>query len=159
MQFPGIARPEIQAVLADPAALHTFERCKLDLSERVRHSVAYGFHRDLLQLRRNDRVLSARDRTVEGAVLGPHAFVLRFFTPAAGDRLLIINLGPELILDIAPEPLLAPNHDSPWRTVWCSDAEHYGGEGALPLEWNRAWRIPAEAAVMLAPERHVQQGR
>jgi maltooligosyltrehalose trehalohydrolase len=155
MQFPSIAKPEVQAVLADPAALDTFERCKLDLSERAQHSVAYRFHRDLLQLRRNDRVLSARTRRVEGAVLGTHGFVLRFFSEGAGDRLLIINLGPELILDIAPEPLLAPYGDSPWRTVWCSNSEHYGGEGALPLEWNCAWRLPAEAAVMLASERQV----
>ncbi len=152
LQFPSIAKPEIQAALADPGALRTFESCKLDFAERSQHSATYRFHRDILQLRRNDAVLSARDRMIEGAVLGPEAFVLRFFSAEAGDRLLIVNLGPALVLDIAPEPLLAPCGGSAWRTVWSSDAAHYGGEGAIPLEWHPAWRLPAEAVVMLAPE-------
>jgi maltooligosyltrehalose trehalohydrolase len=90
-------------------------------------------------------------RTVDGAVLGTQAFVLRFFSERAGDRLLIVNLGGELVLDIAPEPLLAPYDASPWRTLWSSDAASYGGASPMPLESDSAWRIPAEAAVLLAP--------
>jgi maltooligosyltrehalose trehalohydrolase len=152
MQFPSIARPEIRAVLTDPSAVRTFERCKLDLTERDRHSAAYGLHRDLLRVRRSDEVFSgAVARTVDGAVLGAQAFVLRFFGEGSGDRLLIVNLGGELDLDIAPEPLLGPYRGRAWRTVWTSDAPNYGGTGAAPLESNSAWRIPAEAAVALAP--------
>ena len=51
--------------------------------------------------------LSARTR-VDGAVLGPEAFVLRFFGENGSDRLLLVNLGRDLDLDSAPEPLLAP---------------------------------------------------
>jgi maltooligosyltrehalose trehalohydrolase len=156
MQFPSMATAEIQKTLADPSAFETFERCKLDLSERERHSVAYGFHRDLLHLRRQDPVFSGADRrVVDGAVLGAEAFVLRFFGDAAGDRLLIINLGCALTLDIAPEPLLAPYGGSPWRTVWSSDVPRYGGNSVTPVESDRPWRIPAEAAVVFAPGRHL----
>ena len=41
-------------------------------------------------------------------VRGPEAFVLRFFSGADGDRLLVVNYGRDLRLDVAPEPLLAP---------------------------------------------------
>ena len=48
-QFPSIATPAIQARLADPGARETFERCKLDFSERERHAAEYALHRDLLE--------------------------------------------------------------------------------------------------------------
>jgi maltooligosyltrehalose trehalohydrolase len=154
MQFPSIAQPEVQAALADPSALRTFERCKLDLSERERHVAAYRLHRDLLHLRRTDPVFgSAGGRTVDGAVLGAEAFVLRFFGEKHADRLLIVNLGDVLELDIAPEPLLGPHGGKPWCSVWSSDAAHYGGHGARPVESSGAWRIPARSATVLAPER------
>jgi len=153
-QFPSIAKPEVQAMLAEPSAWDTFARCKLDWSERERHASAYEFHCDLLHLRRTDPAFSgAGRRTIDGAVLGEQAFVLRFFSEDAGDRLLVVNLGPALTLDIAPEPLLAPQGDNPWRTACSSDAVRYGGRGDTPMEWSSAWRIPAQCAVMLAPER------
>ena len=152
MQFPSIAQPEVRAALDDPSALSTFERCKLDFSERGRHAAAYRLHRDLLHLRRSDPVFTSTDqRTVDGAVLGAGAFVLRFFGKARGDRLLIVNLGGVLELDIAPEPLLGPQGGSPWRSVWSSDAPHYGGQGEGAVESFSAWRIPAQSAVVLAP--------
>ena len=156
LQFPSLARREVQAALADPSALQTFARCKLDLSEREKHPLAYWLHSDLLHLRHADAVFSGADRRlVDGAVLGPNAFVLRFFSEAAGDRLLIVNLGQALTLGIAPEPLLAPHRANRWRTVWSSDATGYGGAGSVPPESHSAWRIPGEAAVVLAPAIHL----
>ncbi len=83
---------EAQAAVPDPARPATFERCKLDFAERERHAAAYALHRDLLRLRREDPVFRAQRRSgVDGAVLGPEAFVLRFFgeRAEAGDRLLL----------------------------------------------------------------------
>ena len=80
MQFPSIASPEMMATLPDPSDPGTFERCKLDFAERGRHESIYAMHRDLIRLRRRDPVFRAqRPRGVDGAVLGPEAFVLRFF--------------------------------------------------------------------------------
>jgi maltooligosyltrehalose trehalohydrolase len=150
MQFPSIARPEIRALLADPSALGTFESCKLDFAERETHGAAYRLHRDLLHLRRDDAVFSGADRrAVDGAVLGAEAFVLRFFSAEKEDRLLIVNLGADLTLGIAPEPLLAPHAGCGWRTIWSSDALRYGGEGLRRIETDDIWRIPAQAAVVL----------
>ena len=46
-----------RAGLPDPGRLETFERCKIDWSERERNIGVYTLHADLLRLRREDRVL------------------------------------------------------------------------------------------------------
>ena len=151
-QFRSIATRETRARLPDPSDPATFERCKLDLSERERHREVYELHRDLLRLRRADAVFSAQEpRGVDGAVLGAEAFVLRYFGDAGDDRLLVVNLGADLGLNPAPEPLLAPPAGKVWRTIWSSEAYAYGGTGTPPLETKNNWCIPGEAAVALAP--------
>jgi maltooligosyltrehalose trehalohydrolase len=151
-QFPSIALPPMQAGLPDPADPRTFERCKLDLSERQSHAEAYALHRDLLKLRREDRVFSApRPRGVDGAVLGTEAFVLRFFGGAEGDRLLVVNFGRDLPLDPAPEPLLAPPEGRRWQVLWSSDDSRYGGHGCVPPDSELHWRLTGQSAVVLVP--------
>jgi maltooligosyltrehalose trehalohydrolase len=150
-QFPSLATPEVQRLLADPADPRTFERSTLDLGERERHAEAYALHRDLLRLRTEDPAFRAQ-RTVDGAVLGAEAFVLRFFARDGADRLLVVNLGRDLHLQPAPEPLLAPPQGQRWETLWSSEHPRYGGAGTPPLETSEGWRIPGHAAVALLPE-------
>jgi maltooligosyltrehalose trehalohydrolase len=153
-QFPSVARPEMQQLLPDPADPNSFARCKLDLSERQRHGEAYALHRDLLKLRREDAVFRLQRRHgVDGAVLGPQAFVLRFFGENGDDRLLVVSLGRDLHLDPAPEPLLAPPEGRTWQVLWSSEDPRYGGCGTPPLETESNWHIPGEAAVALRPGR------
>jgi maltooligosyltrehalose trehalohydrolase len=149
-QFPSIALPESQASLADPGDPQTFTCCKLDFKQRQDHAAIYDLHRDLLRLRREDAVFrSQRHRGVDGAVLSPTAFVLRYFGERAGDRLLVINLGRDLHLDPAPEPLLAPGANSVWEIAWSSESHAYGGNGTPAVETEEGWRIPGEAAIVL----------
>jgi maltooligosyltrehalose trehalohydrolase len=151
-QFPSLALPEMQARVPDPSSPETFRAAKLDLRERDAHAAAYDLHRDLLALRRSEAALRAqRPRGVDGAVLGESAFVLRFFAEDDEDRLLIVNLGRTLHLNPAPEPLLAPLRWSGWTLRWSSEDPRYGGAGTPELESADNWRIPAEAAVLLAP--------
>ncbi|MGE5092014.1 MAG: malto-oligosyltrehalose trehalohydrolase [Bacillota bacterium] len=151
-QFPSLALPEMQAQVPDPSSPDTFRAARLDLRERETHAGAYQLHRDLLALRRSEAALRAqRPRGVDGAVLGESAFVLRFFADADEDRLLIVNLGRTLHLSPAPEPLLAPLGRSGWQIRWSSEDPRYGGGGTPELETADNWRIPAEAAVLLAP--------
>jgi len=154
-QFRSLAAPEAQAVLADPCDARTFERSKLDLSERERHSAIYEMHRDLLRLRREDAVFSAQraggPKSVDGAVLGGEAFVLRFFGEDGDDRLLLVNLGLDLSLSPGPEPLLAPPEGMEWRVLWSSEAPRYGGLAAPPLDAEERWLLPGHAAVALRP--------
>lgn len=151
-QFPSLATPEMQACLLDPGDARTFECAKLDHAERARHAPLYALHRDLLHLRRDDPVFHLQAAGgVDGAVLGPSAFVVRFFDPQRLDRLLVINLGSDLHLDTAPEPLLAPPAACVWELLWSSEDPRYGGCGTAPIERDDGWHLPAEAAVVLRP--------
>jgi maltooligosyltrehalose trehalohydrolase len=153
-QFPGLATPEGRAMLDDPGDERTFEKSKLDLSERRRHSAIYEMHRDLLRLRREDSVFGdqgGRAGGLDGAVLGGEAFVLRFFGEDNDDRLLLVNLGLDLRLTPAPEPLLAPPEGMEWRLLWSSEDPRYGGLGTPPLDTEKNWLLPGQAAMALAP--------
>jgi len=150
-QFSSMADPETLRALPDPAAADTFERCRL--GARAADSDCHlALHRDLIALRECDPVLSGAGRTVEGAVLGSAAFVLRFYADDGSDRLLVINLGADLPLDIAPEPLLAPpDRERGWTRLWHSEDPCYGGRGAASVESeDGSWRLPAESATLLA---------
>lgn len=119
--------------------------------ERETHAAIYDLHRDLLRLRRDDPVLRLRrPGGVDGAVLGPGAFVLRFFGEG-DDRLLLVNLDAELHLDPAPEPLLAPLQGCTWELSWSSEDPRYGGTGTPPVYGEENWRLPGRIAVLLQP--------
>jgi maltooligosyltrehalose trehalohydrolase len=153
-QFPALAAPEMQAELPNPADITTFERSKLDLSEREGHAETYALHRDLLALRREDSVFSSqRPGGIDGAVLAADAFVLRYFDGDQGDRLLLVNLGRELSIDPAPEPLLAPPAGARWDVRWSSEDPRYGGFGTPPVETEESWHLPGESAIVMHPER------
>jgi len=152
-QFPSLATPEMRACLMTPHSEETFRRCKLDHGQREAHSETWDLHRDLLRLRREDRVFSAqRVGGLDGAVLAEEAFVLRFFGEDGDDRLLLVNLGRDLNLDVVPEPLLAPPLGKEWDLLWSSESNRYGGCGTAPVEARDAWHIPGHAAVVLAPK-------
>ena len=154
-QFPSVAQPDMQARLRDPADPETFARSKLDLSERQRHAGMYALHRDLLRLRREDPVFRAQRRGgLDGAVLAPEAFVLRFFGTAGDDRLLVVNLGRDLLSSPAPEPLLAPPEGMVWEMLWSSEDPTLrwrwhrpaGGRGRLADPWSCRGRATARGS-------------
>jgi maltooligosyltrehalose trehalohydrolase len=150
-QFPSLAQPEILARLAAPEDPATFERCKLDHGERARRPTQVALHRDLLHLRRADPVFAGQgEGGLDGAVLSEAAFALRWSGGAQGDRLLVVNLGRDLPLESAPEPLLAPPEGGRWALAWSSEDPHYGGQGTPPIA-DGDWRMPGESAVVLRP--------
>jgi maltooligosyltrehalose trehalohydrolase len=160
-QFPSLAGSAAQAAIPDPGAQATFERAKLDFGERQSHAASHALHRDLLHLRRREAVLAGKDAArVDGAVLGEAAFVLRFFAPEEEeDRLLIVNLGREIRLISAPEPLLAPPAGCRWALLWSSEDPRYGGSGTVePESAEEGWRISGQAAVFLGPASEVEHG-
>jgi maltooligosyltrehalose trehalohydrolase len=162
-QFPSVAQPAMQETLRDPTTLETFNRCKLKLEERAQgyHGRIYEMHKDLLRLRREDPIFRrvAKRGDIDGAVLGPQAFFLRYFGTNDDDRLLLVNLGVDLHLNVVPFPLLAPPADNTWNLLWSSEEPKYGGSGTPPPEshgepWRtpgESWRIPGRSAVVLKP--------
>ena len=153
-QFPSTCDPNVQEALPVPDDDRTFERCKLEFSERETNAATYELHRDLLAIRRSDRAIAAAaSERVDGAVIAPQAFVIRYGRGSTEDRLLIVNLGPDLHLTPIPEPLLAPPDEHEWELLWSSEAVPYGGLGRAPLAMGPEWQVPGEAAVLLRPAR------
>lgn len=151
-QFSSLKTYQMQQRIPHPADPETFRRSKLDPAERATHAEATALHRDLLRLRRDDPVFRAqRLGGLDGAVLGPEAFVLRYFGADGDDRLLVVNLGADLHVDPVVEPLLAPPSDRRWGVLWSSEDPAYGGTGTPPLDTEEGWRVPGQAAVALAP--------
>ena len=155
-QFPSLATEETQKELPVPSDPRVFARCKLDFSERERNKEFYDLHVDLLGLRHEDsRFREQKSGGVDGAVLGPASFVLRYFSDGnIDDRLLVVNLGKQRVLTPA-EPLLAPPLGFEWETLWSSDSVFYGGPGAVAVATQESWTLPAEAtiALRLLPEK------
>jgi len=152
-QFPSFASsPENADLLPRPELEDTFHRSKLDFAESERNEAALALHRDLIALRKSEpAIVRPQPGNLDGAVLGPSAFVLRYFGTNHDDRLLVVNLGQRLELNPAPEPLLAPVDAESWRMLWSSEDPRYGGAGTPALETDANWNIPAEAAVWLGP--------
>jgi maltooligosyltrehalose trehalohydrolase len=150
-QWRSIKAAKPFSFMPDPCSRATFDRCKLDHTEREQHASIYALHRDLLRLRRDDTGARWHAGNYDGAVLGSHAFLLRAFDEQGDDRLLVVNLGVDLHLDPAPEPLLAPPDGTRWRTVFSTEDPCYGGYGTAPLDSDGNWQIPGRAAVLLAP--------
>ncbi|MBI4423681.1 MAG: malto-oligosyltrehalose trehalohydrolase [Elusimicrobia bacterium] len=149
-QFPSLAQAEAAPLIPDPAAESTWRRCVLRSGEGDPRSAALV--RDLLALRRRDPVFGGALESVDGAVLGAEAFVLRF-EAREEPRLLVVNLGAELALPAAAEPLLGPPAGRRWSRLWSSEEPIYGGAGTPPLE-DPSWALPAQSAVVLAPARY-----
>jgi maltooligosyltrehalose trehalohydrolase len=153
-QFPSIANVEARGSLAAPTDPQTFERCKLDPRERDAHRAAHALHVDLLRLRREDEAFRMRrPGAIDGAVLSPHALVLRFFAnDHADDRLLIVNLGPDLNRTSIAEPLLAPPDRKDWDVRWSSEDPKYEGNGTPEILSDSGWSIAGESALVLSPQ-------
>ena len=149
-QFPSIASAEVQRTLPVPARRETFERCKLNLSERQSERPFYDLHCDLMRLRHDDsRFQKQIPAGVDGAVLGEHSFLFRYSGEGSDERLLIVNLGPAQSFIPAPEPLLAPPFGFEWEMMWSSDHKRYGGPGATKPISDEGWSLPAEATIAL----------
>lgn len=145
-QFPSYASEATQAALPDPCDERAFLRSKLDREGDVDPGL-FALHRDLLRTRRDDSVLAEeRGDAMHGAVLGPAALVLRFLGGDRGDRLLVVNLGRDLDLSPAPEPLLAPPREGGWHLALSTEEPRYGGDGTPPIESTGRWRLPGRSA-------------
>ncbi|MDQ3282678.1 MAG: malto-oligosyltrehalose trehalohydrolase [Acidobacteriota bacterium] len=145
-QFPSLKGFDLP--LPDERA--TFEMCKLDHKERETHAPVVALHRDLLSLRREAPFSAQRKDLIEGSVLADECLALRWF--AEDERLLIVNFGPSLQLDPAPDPLLAPPPGfERWSILWSSEDARYGGNGMPQPDCEENWRITAHSAVLLKP--------
>lgn len=153
-QFPSLQDEAMIAQFAVPHDPDTFHRCKLDFSERTSHAAEYLLTRDCLRLRRSLPCFQPTSpRAIDGAVIGPQAFVLRYFFGDGEDRLIVVNLGRDLELDIVPEPLLAPPPRHRWKLAFSTEDAQYGGCGTNPPDRDHdGWFVPSEVTMVLSAE-------
>jgi maltooligosyltrehalose trehalohydrolase len=130
----------------------------LDWGEQRANGACVALHRDLLRIRREDAgIRSGAQKKVDGAVLTPDAFVVRFDAAGPHDRLLVVNLGADIDLAPIAEPLLAPPPGCDWIVQWSSDDRAYGGAGHQPLRTRPAFTLRGESAILLRPQ-HLRAG-
>ena len=92
-------------------------------------------------------------------MLAPEAFALHYFSDRPDEeRLLCVNLGPDLISGSFPEPLLAPPDGHAWQLRWSSEDPEYGGNGTPAVAGDHGWTIVGHSAVVLKPVREVTSG-
>jgi maltooligosyltrehalose trehalohydrolase len=150
--FLSLREDEALRSLPAPDDPKVFARCKLTCLEREKNRELYDLHIDLLKLRREDsRFGHQSSGGIDGAVLGPASFVLRYFSKENDDRLLVMNLGERQVPEPASEPLLAPPLGCRWQTLWTSDSPRYGGAGAALTAAVEQWVLPGECTVALRP--------
>jgi maltooligosyltrehalose trehalohydrolase len=92
--FRAFADPDARTRVPDPQATETFLRSRLRWSERSEgdHHRVLTLYRKLLAVRRNDPVLSTAPRYALEVSAHASVLLLRRWS-AAGDRLLLVNLG------------------------------------------------------------------
>ena len=150
--FLSLTEEEARRRLPAPDDPQVFARSKLDFLEREKNSAIHDLHVDLLKLRREDsRFRQQFSGGIDGAVLGPASFVLRYLGQESNDRLVLVNLGESHVLKPAPEPLLAPPSGYNWELLWTSESPRYDGSGSSPATTPEQWFLPAESAVALRP--------
>jgi len=150
--FLSLSEEEALRSLPAPDNPQVFARCKLDFSEREKNRQLYNLHIDLLKLRREDsRFRQQSFGGIDGAVLGPASFVLRYFSKENDDRLLVVNFGESQILHPAPQPLLAPPSGYRWETLWTTESPRYAGASAALIATPEQWVLPADSAVAVRP--------
>ena len=70
---------------------------------------------------------------------------------------MIVNLGIDLHLDPAPEPLLAPPEGRRWKLLWSSEDPCLGGSGTPPVDSEGDWCLPAHSTIVVAPETSLER--
>jgi maltooligosyltrehalose trehalohydrolase len=143
LQFPSLTKTI--DCFPNPSDPKTFERSKLDFSERKTNESFYRMFKSLLNLRKRDPVFK-KSVKIDGAVLNSDCFIIRYFGEAE-DRLLIVNFGVEIRENSIPEPLIAPRNET-WQLLWSSDDPKFGGAGIAPFS-GPTWKIPGHAALVL----------
>ena len=130
-QFGRMGAHPDQLLSLEDLGRQSLESCRLSHETGARGALVSRLYRDLLALRREDPSLGSHAERLMGATLGERTMVLRYLgANRETDRLLIVNLGPDMNVASAAQPLVAPPAAHEWSLLWCSEDRVYGGSGA-----------------------------
>ncbi len=128
-QFTRLSEAYVGATV-DAIGRPAFDACRLDHDFDPTVNPAWRMYRDLTTLRRHDASLGQHAVRLAGSTLDDRVLLLRFIGRVAHeDRLVVVNLGPDIELAGAPDPLAAPPELFEWSVLWCSEDPAYGGVG------------------------------
>src|SRR4029453_9445291 len=131
--FRAFADEDLRESIPDPQADSTFLSSKLKLRERRTNAGIYALYRALLELRREDPVLSVSDRaTVDAEALGAQTITVHRWRGNDG-RVLIANFGAATSLPISETPVLRDLPDGRPRLVLSTADRRFGGSGERVL--------------------------
>jgi maltooligosyltrehalose trehalohydrolase len=153
--FQRMAGDDTPEQFPDPCDDQTFEVAKLDWDERDRNVAALALHRDLLRLRRDDKVFAQqRGDRMHGSVIAAEAFLLRFIGEDGDDRLLLVNLGRDFEWAPMTDPLAVPPEGTKWEVLWSSEDPKYGGWGTRAFD-EQHWYLQGHAALVLGSRKEI----
>lgn len=145
-----LMQDDAQGRFPDPEDTATFENSKLDWSGADTRQEIVALYRDLIALRHADPVFAyCQYGTIDAAVLSDSCFVVRSWNEI-GERLLVVNFGPDLFRKYMAEPLVAPPEGMEWSPIWSSEDTIYGGNGAPQFEDEGGWHVAGESAIAFA---------
>ena len=128
-QFSRFAKRAVPSTAHPSIGEDIFEACRAG-SEPARAARCRQLTTDLLAMRREDPTLGQTAKRLFGATAGERTLLLRFEGAAPQlDRLVVVNLDPDVNLASLADPIVAPPVDHVWRVRWCSEDAKYGGSG------------------------------
>lgn len=143
---------DLRQTIPDPQAEATFLASKLDPAERETNAGVLAVYRALLDLRRNDAVLSINDRQRTRAVALTAQVIALHRWHGDQHRLLIANFGMATVLDksmLAPVSL-EPGHD--WTLMLSTGDVASGGTGTTVIrdqqDRGAVLQVPARTAAL-----------
>lgn len=157
-QFPRLATREVRKVIPAPDNPSTFVESKLKSEDKRNQSAIHRLFQDLIALRRKDPVFKKmQDIKIDGAVLGSDSFLIRYFGGEDGDRVILINFGPDHHFNPGPEPMLVAGQNQKFEVLWSSESLIYGGEGTPPINVPY-WKILGHSAIVLKTQSLEKKG-
>jgi maltooligosyltrehalose trehalohydrolase len=157
-RFPAFSDPALRERIPDPQAQATFERSRLDWSERARqpHGGVLALYREMLRLRRDHPAMQHRAREAWAVkAVSDGAIALRRKGPD-GELLLVANLAGSLATDLGGldtdlggHPGTAPGHGA-WNIMLHTEQPRFGGSGGEPVLRDGRLEVGDACAVLLA---------
>jgi maltooligosyltrehalose trehalohydrolase len=128
-QFTRFAAGDVPSTSSTTVGDEIFDTCRMT-GTGARSAHCERLYTDLLTMRRSDPTLGQHAVRLSGATHGDRTLLLRFDgTTEALDRLLVVNLDPDLDIGALAEPLVAPPAGHEWYAACCSEEARYGGSG------------------------------
>lgn len=142
-EFGAFGDEELRDSIPDPQDRSTFERSKLRLEERDKHSGVYELYSDLIALRKTEPALRGGDRArTEAIPLSAELLQARRWS-ADQELMLLANFGPETSTSL----------EDGWSIALSTQDEKYGGQEQPMIYGNETATIPARTALVLQRNR------